>query len=133
MLDTINFKVRTIPKPEIHITSGGKAINERQGVPAPGPRKLEIKAVPDESFSAFLPKDARYRVAVWEVTLARGSRPIKTKTITSQQEVNIAELAALAQPGDRIVIEVKKVERLNYKNEIETVNIGTVVHTTPIN
>lgn len=133
LLDTINFKVRTIPKPEIHITSGGKAINERQGVPAPGPRKLEIKAVPDESFSAFLPKDARYRVAVWEVTLARGSRPIQTKTITSQQEVNIAEFAALAQPGDRIVIEVKKVERLNYKNEIETVNIGTVVHTIPIN
>ena len=133
LLDTINFKVRTIPKPEIHVTSGGKAINERQGMPAPGPRKLEIKAVPDESFSAFLPKDARYRVAVWEVTLARGSRPIKTKTITNKQEISLGEFAALAQSGDRIVIEVKKVERLNYKNEIETVNIGTVVHNIPIN
>eukprot|EP01132_Coremiostelium_polycephalum_P000275 gene275-360_t len=125
LLDTITFKVRTIPKPTIQITSGGKPLNERQGMPAPGPRRLEIKALADEGFKVFLPKDARYRVAEWEVTLARGSRPIQTKKITSQ-EVNLSDFAAAAQPGDRIVIEVKKVERLNYKEEIETVNLGTV-------
>lgn len=132
LLDTITFKVRTIPRPDIQITSGGKLINERQGVPAPGPRKLEIRALADESFKVFLPKDARYRVAEWEVTLARGSRPIQTKKVTSQ-EVSLSDFASLAQAGDRIVIEVKKVERLNYKDEIETVNVGTVVHNIPIN
>jgi gliding motility-associated protein GldM len=132
LLDTITFKVRTIPKPSIQITSGGQVINERQGVPVPGPRKLEIRAIPDESFKSFLPKDARYRVAEWEVTLARGSRPIQVKKVTSQ-EVSLSDFAALAQPGDRIVIEVKKVERLNYKDQVETVNVGTVVHNIPIN
>jgi len=132
-LEAISFKVRTIPRPEIQVTSGGKPINERQGVTAPGPRKLEVKVIPDESFLVFLPKDARYRVAEWEVTLARGSRPIQMKKVSNQQEVNLNDFAALAQAGDRIVVEVKKVERLNYKNEIEIVNLGTVVHNIPIN
>lgn len=133
LLDVINFKVRTIPRPDIQVTSGGKPINERQGVVAPGPRKIEIKVIPDESFLAFLPKDARYRVAEWEITLARGSRPIQTKKVSNQQEVILNDFAASAQSGDRIVIEIKKIERLNYKNEIETVNLGTVVHNIPIN
>jgi gliding motility-associated protein GldM len=131
LLDTLTFKVRTIPKPEIQITVGGKPVDERQGVPAPGPRKLEIKAIPDEGFKTFLPKDARYRVAQWEVTLARGSRPVKTKKVDTP-EVSLSDFAALAQPGDRIVIEVKKVERLNFKEEIEIVNLGTIVRTIPI-
>jgi gliding motility-associated protein GldM len=131
-LDVISFKVRAIPKPTIQITAGGKTINERMGIPAPGPRKLEIKAIPDEGFLSFLPKDARYRVSEWEVTLARGSRPLQVKKVLQQQEVTLSDFAALAQSGDRIVVEVKKVERLNYKNEIEVVNLGTVVHNIPI-
>ena len=31
-----------------------------------------------------LPKDARYKVAQWEVSLARGSRVLKTKSVNSQ-------------------------------------------------
>ncbi len=131
VLDTLTFKVRTIPRPDIQITVGGKAFDERQGIPSPGPRKVEIKAVPDEGFKTFLPKDARYRVAQWEVTLARGSRPIKTKKVDTP-EVNLSDFASLAQAGDRIVVEVKKVERLNFKDEVETVNVGTIVRTIPI-
>ncbi|MEO1219238.1 MAG: GldM family protein, partial [Bacteroidota bacterium] len=86
----------------------------------------------DESFKNFLPKDARYRVAQWEITLARGSRPLKNKKIYGQEEVSLSEFTPLVQPGDRIVVEVKKVERLNFKNEIETVNVGTIVHNIPI-
>lgn len=131
LLDTLTFKVRTIPKPSIQVTSGGKPLDERQGIPSPGPRKIEVRAIPDESFKTFLPKDARYRVAQWEVTLARGSRPIKTKKVNSQ-DVRLNDFATLAQSGDRIVIEVKKVERLNFREEIETVTIGTVIHNIPI-
>lgn len=131
LLDALEFKVRTIPKPTIQVTSSGKPLNERQGIPSPGPRRIEIRAIPDESFKNFLPKDARYRVAQWEVTLARGSRPIKSRKVHSQ-EVSLSDFAALAQSGDRVVIEVKKVERLNFKDEIETVNVGTVVHNIPI-
>lgn len=131
-LDALAFQVRTIPKPHIQVTSGRKPLNELQGIPSPGPRRIEIRAIPDESFKNFLPKDARYRVAQWEITLARGSRPLKNKKIYGQEEVSLSEFTPLVQPGDRIVVEVKKVERLNFKNEIETVNVGTIVHNIPI-
>ena len=131
LLGTQVFKVRKIPKPEINITSKGKKINEKQGMPVPGPRKLEVRVVPDESFKAFLPKDARYRVAQWEVSLARGSRALKTKRVNSQ-EVSLNDFVSLAKPGDRLVIEVKKVERLNFKGEIEPVKLGVVIHTIPL-
>ena len=125
------FKVRTIPKPEIRVTSKGKALNEKQGMPVPGPRSLEVQAIPDESFKAFLPNDARYRVAQWEVSLARGSRAIKTKRVQSQS-ISLNDFAALARAGDRLVIEIKQVERLNFKGEVEPVKIGIIVRTIPL-
>jgi|688.fasta_scaffold28450_3 gliding motility-associated protein GldM len=132
LLDTQLFKVRKMPMPTIRITSKGKALNDKLGMPAPGPRSLEVRAIADESFAAFLPKDARYRVAQWEVSLARGSRALKTKQVNSQ-DVDLNDFAALAKSGDRLVIEIKKVERLNFKGEIETVKIGTIIHTISLN
>ncbi len=125
------FKVRTIPKPDIRITSKGKALDEKQGMAVPGPRSLEVQVIPDESFKNFLPKEARYRVAQWEVSLARGSRALNTKKVNGQ-EVSLSDFSALAKPGDRLVIEVKKVERLNFKGEIEPVDLGTIVRTLPL-
>lgn len=131
LVGTQVFQVRKIPRPDVMITSKGKRINEKTGMPAPGPRGLEARVVPDESFKIFLPKDARYRVAQWEVSLARGSRALKTKTVNNQK-ISLNDFASLARAGDRIVIEIKKIERLNFKGEIEAVKTGTIVHTIPL-
>ena len=131
LLGTQTFKVRKIPKPDISITSKGGTVNEKQGMPAPGPRRLEVRAVADESFKTFLPKDARYRVTQWEVSLARGSRALKTQRVNSQ-DVSLNDFVPLAKAGDRLVIEIKKVERLNFKGEIEPVEVGTIVCTIPL-
>ena len=127
-----NFKVRRIPLPSIKALSGGKELNLKTGVSAPGPRSLEIKAIPDQSFAEFLPKDARYRVSQWEVTLARGSRPVKTERVTAEN-INLNSFAALARPGDRIVIEVKQVQRMNFRGNVENVNIGNEIIQIPLN
>ncbi|HVD97909.1 MAG TPA: gliding motility protein GldM [Cytophagaceae bacterium] len=126
-----DFKVRLIPKPEIQALSNGKPVDEKQGVPSPGPRSITMKAVPDESFKAFLPKDARYRVAEWDCILVRGKRPVAQQKVTSET-ANLASFAAQAQPGDRILIEVKTVIRTNYQNKTETVNLGTVIKNIPL-
>lgn len=131
-IGTEKFSVRRIPKPTIEVKSRNKVVDEKRGVSAPGPRSLDIAAIPDESFKQFLPKDARYKVTRWEVTLARGSRPVETKKVTSQK-VNLTSFASKARPGDRIVIEVKEVKRLNFQNKEETVNVGTVIKTIPLN
>ncbi|MBC7920022.1 MAG: gliding motility protein GldM, partial [Ferruginibacter sp.] len=127
------FKVRNIPKPTIEIYSGGRPIPEKQGMPAPGPRELTVKAIADESFKNFLPKDARYRVFTWEVTLARGSRPVAGPISFSNEQISTASLIAQAKPGDRLVIEIKEVKRQNFKNDVETVKIPSVIKTINLN
>jgi gliding motility-associated protein GldM len=126
------FKVRLIPKPTVECLVGGKPVNEKTGVPAPGPRSITMKAVPDESFAAFLPKDARYKVAEWDCILVRGKRPVAQNNFKTETG-NLSNFAATAQPGDRILIEVKSVTRTNFLNKIEEVNLGTVIKNIPLN
>lgn len=130
-IDALEFKVRKIPKPEIVALNGSKPVDEKRGVKAPGPRSISMKAVPDESFKAFLPNDARYKVTKWEATLVRGKRPVDKKTFTSEQG-NFSSFAAQAKPGDRILIEVTQVMRLNFKGKTETVDVGLVLKNIPL-
>ena len=130
-IDDLKFKVRKIPKPEIVALAKNKPVDEKRGVRAPGPRSITMKAIPDESFKAFLPKDARYKVTKWEATLVRGKRPVDKKTFTSGNG-NLSSFASKAKPGDRILIEVKQVKRLNFKNKSENVNVGLVLKNIPL-
>jgi gliding motility-associated protein GldM len=132
LIGTEKFKVRGIPKPDIKLLSRGKEVNEKIGESAPGPRVLTVAAIPDDSFKQFLPKDARYRVTEWEVTLARGPRPVTTLKFNSP-DADLSNLAAQAKPGDRLVIEVKKVERMNFRDQREAVNVGVVIKQIPLN
>jgi gliding motility-associated protein GldM len=127
------FNVRLIPKPTIECLDKGQPVNEKTGMAAPGPRSLTMKAIPDESFKTFLPKDARYRIAQWEALLVRGKRPVGAPLVFTSEVGNLATFAAQAQPGDRILIEVKKVVRQNFLNEIEEVNVGMIIKNIPLN
>jgi gliding motility-associated protein GldM len=127
-----DFKVRLIPKPEIIVMSNGKPVDEKTGMAAPGPRSLTVVAKPDESFQAFLPKDARYAVTQWMAVLVRGKRPVSTQNFTSGTG-NLSAFAAQAQPGDRIMVEVKQVKRTNFLNQQEVVNLGTPIKNVPLN
>jgi gliding motility-associated protein GldM len=124
-IGTESFEVKRIPQPNIKVYGqGGKEVNILQGEDLSKLRMIEIKAVPDESFAQFLPKDARYRVVDADIILARGSRPID-KAEMRDQKVNLNAFVAKGKSGDRIVIEVKKVQRMNFRNQVEDVNIGT--------
>ena len=123
-IGTENFKVRRVPKPTIEVFGpGNKPVNLRQGEALNRFRAITVKAVPDEDFANFLPKDARYRVVDADVMLARGSRPVG-KVSLSNQSANLSSLMSKAKPGDRLVIEVKKVQRMNFRNQKEDVPIG---------
>ena len=112
------FKVRRIPKPEIQVYVAGRAVGPR---PISPPRSLNIKAVPDESFKAFLPKDARFRVTAATITLVRSARGISSLRANSPK-VNTSQIASQARTGDNIVIEIKKVIRKNFRNQTEKFN-----------
>lgn len=131
-IGTQKFRVKSIPKPELVLKSGGKEIDLKRGV-SKVPREISLIAVPDADFAQFLPDDANYRVTKWEVTLARGARPIEVKQITSTK-ANLASFVSKARAGDRIVIEAKEVQRMNFRKERENVKISVnaSIKTVPI-
>ena len=133
LLGTENFKVRRVPKPTIKLFNRGKEVNVKQGENISALRQLNIKAIPDESFKAFLPKDARYRVSGWEVTLARGKRPVAPPSKVTKESLTVGSLMQKAKPGDRVVVEVKRVQRMNFRGKTENVNVGNVFFNVPLN
>ena len=111
-----SFGVRQIPAPEIQARIRGKAIDIKNGIPANTP-SFSLDAIADASFSEFLPKDARFQVMEAEIILARAGRGVATRRIKSKN-VNLNQLAG-RRAGDNIVIEIKKVSRANFRNEVE--------------
>ncbi|MBU2914774.1 gliding motility protein GldM [Reichenbachiella agariperforans] len=132
LIGTESFKVKRIPKPEITVYSGGREVDLKRGTKG-APRSIKIQAVPDESFAQFLPKDAKFRVAESEITLVRSGRAVQSLR-PKGPDVNLSSLASQARPGDALVIEVKKVQRRNFKGEVEDFpNFGPRILTVRIN
>ena len=133
LLGSEPFKVRRVPKPSIKLFNRGKEVNVKQGENISALRQLNIKAIPDESFKTFLPKDARYRVTGWEVTLARGKRPVAPPSKVTTETLTVGSLMQKAKAGDRVVVEVKRVQRMNFRGKTENVNVGNVFFNVPLN
>ena len=120
------FKVRQIPRPEIKCFVSGKEANEKQGTPGFAIRSLQMRAVPDESFATFLPDDARYRVSSYDVTLVRGRRPAMATRTISGPSADLSDLFNAYRENDRLVIEVRGVQRRNFRDQTEDIRITRV-------
>lgn len=131
LLGKETFRVRRVPRPEIKILGNGGELEEKRGASASGLRSISAVAVADESFKATNPEDAQFRVTEIYIALARGTR--KINDLTLQGGGSIASLAAQAQAGDRYYIEVKGVQRKNFRGTVETIPIGSVVKNIPLN
>ncbi len=111
-----SFGVRRIPQPTLKAFTDQGEVNMKSGISAKTPR-LYLKAVPDESFQQFLPEDAKFRVAQAEVTLVSGG--IGRNTMQVGETINLSAIAAQARKGDQLVIEIKRVQRQNFRKEVE--------------
>ena len=111
-----SFGVRRIPQPTLTAYTDQGEVNMKSGISAKTPR-LYLKAIPDESFQQFLPEDAKFRVAQAEVTLVSGG--IGRNTMQVGETINLSAIAAQARKGDQLVIEIKKVQRQNFRKEVE--------------
>ncbi len=117
------FKVRPVPKPVLVPLVNGRPIDVKRGVPAQSVRAVEIQAVADEGFKQLLPNEARYRVTRWKAYLVRNNQPIDQGEYSSPS-ANLSSFAAKASKGDRVVIEVLDVKRLNYKGQAVDAKVG---------
>lgn len=133
LIGSETFSVRRVPKPTVLPYSGSRPIDLKQGASAGLLRSIDLKAIADEDFKAMLPKDARYRVSRYVVTLARGKRAVMSDKVNGP-DYNLTSMMQKAKPGDRIVVELKEVERMNFKNRTENVpGMGDVIFTIPLN
>ncbi|MCU0390703.1 MAG: gliding motility protein GldM [Thermoflexibacter sp.] len=126
-----HFPVRLLPKPDIEVFSGTKQLDVKVGGPCP--RSLTAKALAEQSIKDAIPKDARYKVVGWEISLARGRRLIGSPMKVTSETADVTQFASQSQPGDRLIIEVKGVKRMNFKGATEDVRIGSQIFTYPIN
>lgn len=130
LLGTEKFRVRRVPKPEVKVYGGGGELDEKRGASASGLRSLDVRVIADESFKATNPEDAQYRASEVYIALARGSK--KVADLSLQGSGNISSLAQSAQAGDRYYIEIKAVQRKNFKGAIETIPVN-IVKNIPLN
>ncbi len=131
-IGTEKFKVRPVPKPAMKVFSNGRELDVKRGISAPYPSSLDIRLVPDEGFANLLPKDARFKATSTVVYLVRGSRPVGEAK--GDDRVSLGGLVGQARPGDRLVIEVKDVKRLNFKGQmIESAVAGSPIQSASLN
>ncbi|RZJ89972.1 MAG: gliding motility protein GldM, partial [Hymenobacter sp.] len=117
------FKVRPIPNPTIDCYVGGSKANEKQGTPGTAIRTITLKAVPEPGFATFLPEDARYRVSKFTAVLARGKRPVVGPKVINGPQGDMTDMVNAYKEGDRLFIEVQGVQRNNFQNQVEDVNM----------
>lgn len=109
-----DFGVRAIPAPDIKVFTGAGEVNLKDGIDALTP-ELFLRAVPDESFAQFLPDDAKFRISEAEITLVSGG--LGRGTVRAGEKVNLRGMKG--RKGDQIVIEIKKVQRQNFRKQVE--------------
>jgi gliding motility-associated protein GldM len=133
-LETFPFAVRLIPKPTIVASVNGSKITSeitKKGVKANTARMISVQAIADEGFKNSNPDDAAFRVSNFSVFLGSGTRG-KAKLENQSGSVNISSLAQQAEPGDRYIIQINKVERRNFQGGIEEVNVGDISFSIPL-
>jgi len=117
------FKVRPIPLPTIKCFVGSTDAEDKRGVAVGQLRTMTLRAIPDAGFATFLPDDARFRVSRFEVTLARGKRPVQTTQTVNGPQGDISSMVNVARADDRLFVEVKGVQRQNFQGKVEDVNM----------
>lgn len=135
LVGTEVFPIRLLPKPEIALSVGNSTQphDSKMAVSKADLDKIRLTAFADKSMTEAMPKDTQYRVSYAEVALAR-ERQLVTNVLQSTDEVIMLEdMMKSAEAGDRLIIEVKKVERLAYKGEWEIISFPAMIYTIAIN
>ncbi|SFF31486.1 GldM C-terminal domain-containing protein [Thermoflexibacter ruber] len=129
LLATEIFPVRLIPKPELQMYVGNSTLphsfpNEISKVEL---NQLRIHAQAPEYFENSVPKDAQFQVSLIEVSLARERKLIGSLTVSDSEVINLENLIKSAEIGDRLIIEIKRIERMTYKGHWEESKISNPV------
>lgn len=129
-LGSKQFSVIEPPRPELRVLNAGREISSGDNLPK---RRalLEFEVVPDQEFRRRYPRDARYRVGRATVYLRKGmtaSQEIGTFDLDGDKLVLTRQLRD-AQPGDRVLIRLEGVTRINHAGTPVNVDLSETSRT----
>lgn len=121
-----------LPEPQFLLYSGAELAKTKVGEAAPGPEALFVQVVPDKNLLRFFPNDATYALENIEVLLVRGKRPVNARRISATEKIDLAHIQDMAQPGDRIIVDLKEASRTNFRGEKQKVDVSNVLWNIPL-
>ena len=104
------------PRPEIRVRNAGREVRNGDNLPKRR-AMLEFELTPDAEFLRRYPRDARYSVARATVYLRKGltaSKEIGTFNLEGGRTLVLTRALRNAQPGDRVMIRLDGVVRINH-------------------
>jgi len=111
------FQAKPVPLPKLDVRPNGQPYDAKNGLDDK-PTNLTLFLPADPDFAERFAADAQFLVSKGQVTLARGKQAKRTIEIsTPTSRVDLSPLMSLMQSGDRIVVFVEEIVRLNYKND----------------
>jgi hypothetical protein len=115
-LGSKQFAVIDPPRPEIQVLNAGREISNGQNIPKQR-AVLEFQVQPDEEFKRRFPQDARYSIGRATVYLRKGlvaSQEVGTFNLDGGKTLQLTRVLRDAQPGDRLLIRLERVVRINH-------------------
>jgi hypothetical protein len=112
-----------VPKPTIKLMEGGKEVDLRTGLKLPLPNSLKVVVKADENFCNISPKDCKFNASECMVYVIRGRNTLMPPFVCKNGVIDLSQVRKLnLKDGDRIFVETKKIQRANFRNQIEEVN-----------
>ncbi len=115
-----DFVAKKVPLPSVQIKNGSNPINVLAGIPKADIGKLMIVVTANEEFQKVCPQDARYKIKKWSAIAASGK---VSKGQSSGSGPRMMLKFDQIQPGQRVVIEVEELVRINFRNEEEEIKL----------
>ncbi len=113
-IGSVDYDIRPVPAPTVRAFNGDTPIDFQNTFPFPGPRSLQIRAIPEPTFAQTMARDSNFEVTSGEVRLVRNDVPRASVRI-SGRNVSTSSLLAEAQAGDRLIIIVNEITRTNFQ------------------
>ena len=121
LIEQKDFAIRKAPNVRYALSLDGDRIDLEQGLSLQSldsTSQLAVDIVLPEEFISQAPKDARFRVTEYAISIARGSGTIKTYLVRKPKPFALRSILPLTQPGDRLLIQVRKLAQLNHRNQV---------------
>lgn len=129
LLSSEAFPVRLLPKPNITVFLGTRPIfsDDDQTFSISELAAITVRTLAESGIRDAIPKDCRYKASDISVYLERNGSKVGEPLSSKEERIDLEEFLKDAKKGDRVVVEVKGVKRLNFRNDMEDVKVGTAV------